>query len=108
MHIGNYVSDAQVDAWFAADYLHARDGIALHWPAIHALDAVRQAYVVSMAFQMGVGGALGFPHTLACLASGDWQGAHDGVIASAWHKQTPERDERCAMAFMTGEWQQIT
>lgn len=107
MRIGAYVTDAQIDDWFTADVIHASDGIALHWPAIRQLDEVRRAYVISMAFQMGVAGALGFPHTLACLAAGDWQGAHDGVIASKWHGQTKARAERCAEAFLSGSWQQI-
>lgn len=106
-HPGDVWDNAKVDAVFAADFAHARDGIAAHWPQVRALDAVRQAYVVSMAFQMGVGGVLGFPHTLACLASGDWQGAHDGVLASKLHQQTKGRAERCAVAFLTGQWQQI-
>lgn len=100
-------NDARIDAVFAIDFAHARDGIAAHWPAMRSLDEVRQAYVVSAAFQMGVTGILGFPHTLACLATADWQGAHDGVLASKWHQQTPGRAERCAMAFLTGQWQQI-
>lgn len=106
-HAGDVWDEAKVDAVFAVDFAHARDGIAAHWPAVRALDAVRQAYVVSMAFQMGVGGVLGFPHTLGCLAAGDWQGAHDGVLSSKWHQQTPERSGRCAEAFLTGQWQQI-
>lgn len=99
--------EAKVDAIFAVDFAHARDGIAAHWPPMRDLDEVRQAYVVSAAFQMGVAGILGFPHTLACLAAGDHQGAHDGVLASRWHQQTQGRAERCAEAFLTGQWQQI-
>jgi lysozyme len=107
MTIGACVSDAQIDAWFAADVAVAKNGIAAHWPAITSLDPVRQAYVVSMAFQLGVGGVLGFSHMLVCLAAGDWQGAHDGALASVWHKQTPGRCERAATAFLTGQWQQV-
>jgi GH24 family phage-related lysozyme (muramidase) len=106
-HPGEVWSDAKVDAVFAVDFAYARDGIAAHWPAINSLDPVRQAYVVSMAFQLGVGGVLGFPHMLGCLAASDWQGAHDAALASKWHQETPERCERAAAAFLTGQWQQV-
>lgn len=98
---------AQVAAQFEADFIRARDGIARAWPAILCLDVVRQAYVVSMAFQLGVAGVLGFPRLLAALSSGAWQGAHDEALHSKWHKQTPARCERAAAAFFSGQWQQI-
>jgi len=71
------------------------------------LDAVRQAYLVSMEFQLGTSGVLLFRHLLAALAAGDWLGAQQNALASDWHKQTPERCERAAQAFFTGEFQQI-
>lgn len=100
-------TDAQVEAQFEADFIRARDGIAKAWPAISKLDAVRQAYVVSMAFQLGVAGVLGFPRMLSALAAGAWQSAYDEALASKWHSQTPARCERAARAFFTGQWQQI-
>jgi len=105
--VGTVLSEGQIAAWFAADFISHSDGIKARWPAFYTLDPVRQAYVVSAAFQLGVGGILGFPHTLGCLAVGDWQGAHDGALASKWHQQTPARCERAAMAFLTGAFQQI-
>jgi lysozyme len=105
--VGTVLSEEQISAWFASDFISHSDGIKARWPAYYTLDPVRQAYVVSMAFQLGVSGVLGFPHTLGCLSAGDWQGAHDGVLASLWHQQTPNRCERCAMALLTGEYQQI-
>jgi len=107
MRIGDVVSDEQVDAWFAADFTNAAGAISARWPAFSTLDVVRQSYVISLAFQLGTDGALAFHHTLDCLAAGDWQGAHDGALASKWHQQTPARCERAAMAFLTGAFQQI-
>lgn len=100
-------TDEQVDAQFHADFVRARDGIAKAWPQIAGLDQVRQAYVVSMAFQLGVAGVLGFPRMLAALAAHAWQSAHDEALASKWHLQTPARCERAARAFFSGQWQQI-
>lgn len=100
-------TDAQINAQFQADYVHARDGIAKAWPAITTLDPVRRAYVVSMAFQLGVPGVLEFKRMLSALAAGAWQSAYDEALDSDWFHQTPGRCKRAARAFFTGQWQQI-
>lgn len=100
-------TDAQIDAQFSADYVHARDGIARAWPQIHALDEVRRDYLISMAFQLGVSGVLMFRRLLAALAAGEWQSAHDEAMASDWYAQTPARCERAAASFLSGQWQEI-
>lgn len=100
-------TDAQVDAQFQADYTHARDGIAHAWHGISGLDPVRCAYLVSMAFQLGVGGVLTFSRMLSAAQAGQWRAMHDAALASDWHEQTPNRCNRAAMAFLTGQWQQI-
>lgn len=101
-------TDDQIDAQFRADFVRARDGIAKAWPQIAALDDVRRAYLVSMAFQLGVDGVLAFRRLLAALAARAWQSAYDEALNSDWHHQTPGRCERAATAFFTGQWQQIT
>ncbi len=104
-HEGDVWDDATIDAVFSTDYARAYDGIraALDW--FDKLDSVRQAYVISMAFQMGVAGVLQFQHTLDALRDERWNDAAGGVRASLWHKQTFLRAERCARAFETGQWQ---
>jgi len=104
-HAGEVWTDAQIDAAFAEDYRKAHDGIKAQLPWFDHLDPVRQAYVISMAFQMGVAGVLQFHHTLAALRDEHWADAAGGVRDSLWHKQTFLRAERCARAFETGEWQ---
>lgn len=98
-------SDAKVDQTFADDFAHARDGIAASLPWFRQLDEVRQAYVVSMAFQMGVHGVLEFHHTLAAIAAQRWVEAAQGIRSSDWHEQTKGRAERCEKAILTGQWQ---
>lgn len=97
--------DTKIDNQFEIDYQGKLNGIAQSLPWFKTLDAVRQAYVVNMAFQMGVTGVLGFHTTMHCLEIGDHGGAAHGVRASLWASQTPERAERCAKAFETGVWQ---
>ncbi len=104
MRIGDTVSDEQIDAWFAEDYARAANGIVASLPWFRGLDEVRQAYLISMAFQMGLGGVLGFHHTLAAIQVGQWAQAAQGIRSSDWHTETPARAERCALAMIDGQW----
>jgi lysozyme len=104
-HEGETWSDAKVDAVFALDYERAESGIRAYLSWFDRLDPVRQAYLVSMAFQLGVAGAMQFKNTLSALRDERWNDAAGGVRASLWHKQTFLRAERCARAFETGAWQ---
>lgn len=98
-------TDAQIDHAFAQDYQAAHDGIKAAFPWLDQLDEVRLAYVVSMAFQMGVNGVKQFIHTMGSLRDQRWNDAAGGVRASLWYRQTFLRAERCARAFETGQWQ---
>jgi len=104
-HDGEVWSDEKIDQVFAADYARAFNGIHSVLPWVDGLDDVRKAYLVSMAFQLGVGGVLQFKNMLAALRDQRWNDAAGNVRASLWHKQTFLRSERCARAFETGAWQ---
>lgn len=83
----------------------------LPWTA--ALDYVRFAALVNMAFQMGIEGLLGFPKMLLHVKHGRWQEAHDEALkiytphkqGDEWPEQTPKRAQRIAKQILTGEWQ---
>jgi lysozyme len=51
----------------------------------------RQAVLTNMCFNLGIGGLLGFNNTLAFIASGDWERAANGMLASKWAKQVGRR-----------------
>lgn len=55
-----------------------------------------QLTLVEMVFQLGKAGVLGFTNTLAKMARKDYRGAADGMLASKWAKQTPERVNKMA------------
>jgi lysozyme len=74
-------------------------------PWIGKLDPVRRGVLINMAFQMGVGGLLGFENTLAMIEKGDYQGAAKGMLNSLWAKQTRARAQRLSNQMRTGEWQ---
>lgn len=61
-----------------------------------------QRAVANMAYQLGVGGVLGFKNMLAALERFDFHTASREALASKWATQTPPRAERVA-ALMRGE-----
>lgn len=76
---------------------------ALPWAL--TLDDVRQAALLSMAYNLGVQGLLGFPNTLACMQKGDWAGTVANLKQSKWWGQVGDRATRIAQMFLTGAWQ---
>lgn len=76
---------------------------ALPW--ILKLDDARLGVLLNMAFQMGVGGVLGFVNTLQLIKIGSYGAAAEGMLNSKWAKQTPNRAERLAEQMRTGVWQ---
>lgn len=74
-----------------------------HLPWYDSLDEVRRAVLLSMAFQMGVMGVLGFRNTLRCIEDGRFSEAADSMMASRWAQQTPLRAHRLAQAMRTGD-----
>lgn len=75
---------------------------ALPWS--EHMDPVRFAVLVSMAFQLGIDGLLGFKNTLALIQGGNFDQAASNMMMSKWHSQTPARCERLAKQMRLGEW----
>lgn len=68
------------------------------------MDEVRRAVLVNMAFNMGVGGLLGFKDFLALCAKDDWGAASLAMLDSKWARQVGERAHRLTDQLMSGEW----
>ena len=73
-----------------------------HFPAFLALDRVRKAVLLSMAFQLGVMGLMAFRNTLRAVEEKRWNDAAEGMLGSLWARQTPGRALRLAEAMRTG------
>jgi lysozyme len=71
-------------------------------PYFDGLSARRQVVLLAMAFQMGIGGLLGFRNTLAMVKAGDYSGAATGMLNSRWAKQTPARARRMSDIMRDG------
>ena len=57
--------------------------------------------VVEMVFQLGIGGVSKFKNMLEALKESDYAHAAVHILASNWHKQTPERCEELAEILRT-------
>lgn len=68
------------------------------------LSAIRAAVLVSMRFQLGAGGLLGFRRFHAALAEDDYDKAALEMLDSRAARQTPERWHRAAEMMRTNEW----
>ena len=68
------------------------------------LSEARQCVLISMAYQMGINGLLGFKNMIDAIEEGDFiNAAHEG-LDSLWAKQTPERAERQMKTLLHGKW----
>lgn len=75
-------------------------------PWIVSLDTARFGALVNMAFQLGVGGLVGFPNMLAALKARNYKAAAAHALDSKWAREdTPARAQRIAKQILTGEWQ---
>ena len=73
-------------------------------PWIKELDEARRGVLLSMAFQMGTEGLLGFKNTLEMVRTGRYTDAAKGMLNSLWAKQTPQRAKRHSEQMRTGKW----
>lgn len=97
-------SDEQIDRVLAADIEAKLREVRNAIPWIDTLSEPRQAVLLQMAFQMGTAGLLGFRNTLQYVRTGQWKRAADGMRASLWARQTPNRARRLSQQMETGEW----
>jgi lysozyme len=101
----NGISPDEAEYLFANDVARVRIGLAERIPWMTALNEPRQAVLIGMAFQMGIGGLMLFKNTLAMVKSGEFEDAAKNMLKSLWAKQTPERAQRMSDQMRTGLWQ---
>jgi lysozyme len=104
VHLGLVWPDDLVDRTLDLDIAAKTAQVEAALPWLPRLNEPRQAVLLQMAFQLGTRGLLGFPNTLAAMHDGRWDQAADGMLASKWAQQTPNRVARLAKQMLTGEW----
>ncbi len=105
VHLGLTWTQAQCDAALQSDIGIATRALDTHLSWWRSMDDLRQDVLANMCFNMGIGKLEGFHNTLAAMKAGDWQAAHDGMLASAWARQVGQRANRLAEQMLTGEHQ---
>ena len=105
VHLGLVWTQDQAAAALQSDADRACRALDESLPWWRNLDDLRQDVLAGMCFNMGIGKLEGFHNTLAAVKAGDWQAAHDGMLASAWAKQVGQRANRLAEQMLTGEHQ---
>ena len=99
---------AEAETALIADIAQACERLDEQAPWWRALDDVRQDVLANMVFNMGWLNAAGthglgtFQAALAAIRAGDWQSAHDELLASAWAREVGARARRLADQLLTG------
>jgi lysozyme len=71
-------------------------------PWFSCLNLVRQEVLINMAFNLGIGGLMGFPRMMAALERGQYALAAQEMIESKWATQVPQRARRLAEEMVSG------
>ncbi len=98
---GGRLPDKVNDFWL--DYLieEREKQLDQHIPWWRKLSDARQRALLSMSYQLGVSGLLGFPKMLGALQAGNWREAYRQALDSKWAKSdTPERAQKVAAMFL--------
>lgn len=100
---GAGLCDEAITVQFAHDSATAR-AIAARFPHFAELNEVRQAVLISMAFQLATK-PLHWPNFMAALEARDYpKAAEQGRDSDWWRTQTHARAERAMTMLASGQW----
>jgi lysozyme len=102
---GGRLTDDEIDYLLANDIREKTAMVRAQWPWFDHLNDARQAVLICMAFQLGIGGLLNFKKALGAMRDERWPDAAREMKDSTWAKQTPARCSRLAYQMETGAWQ---
>jgi len=88
----NGISQTEAFVMLENDILRCESELIYQIPDIYSgLNDARKSVLLSMCFNLGISGLLGFKNTLAFIGSGDFERAANGMLASKWAKQVGRR-----------------
>lgn len=95
-------TQAQADAALLGRLSVFCDQLDTRLPWWRSLSVPRQAVLLSMVYQMGLAGLLGFHDALADMEDGAYARAALDMLGSAWARQTPRRAGVLSTQMRTG------
>jgi lysozyme len=98
------ISSAEAEMMLENDISETVAEVSRALPWALELDQARRAVLTNMAFNMGIGGLLGFRKALAAMRRGDWDLAAREMLDSKWATQVGARATRLATQMRTGQW----
>lgn len=104
---GGGLSDAEIDLLLANDVARVEAELDRRLPWWRTLDPARRRVLVNMAFNLGVGGLLGFRNTLRAVREGRWEDAAEGMLQSKWARQVGARATRLAAVMRGGAGERV-
>ncbi len=87
------------------DMKRAESAVLGAFPWYTALDGPRQAVIVNMAFNVGLGRLRKFEQMIVALEKGDFAAAAREMLDSLWSRQVGERSTRLARQMQTGRYE---
>lgn len=91
-----------------ADLARAEAAVIEAFPWAQHLDAVRQAVLVEMCFNLGIVELKKFHATLRALQFGQWETAAAEMLDSVWAQQVGQRAKDLSAMVRTGTWPPFT
>lgn len=101
---GSRLTEDQARRLLEADILEAQTRLERCLPWSASLTFPRYAVLVNMAFNLGIGGLLGFKRTLEKIRTGDYPAAAKEMLRSKWAGRVGGRAAELARQLETGEW----
>lgn len=99
------LTSSESDYLLAGDIYRVQSEAEKAFPWYESLVDERKAVILSMLFQLGLGGVQGFHEFLLAVEHQNWSRAAAEMKNSLWAKETPSRAERLAEQMETGKLQ---
>lgn len=99
---GGGLSDDEIDYLLNNDINKVMAQLDDKLPWWRGLTLDRQNVLISMCFNLGINGLLGFKNTLAYVQAGDFDQAASNMLKSKWAEQVGQRANRLATMMKKG------